>query len=125
MDGHPPKEPSELATAFLSRHPYQSIMNQDTRLALPVILSQRRPKTRARGFIRAYSPVLNDVGIDQETFLDFIDTFNKALEPNPWLYALNLAGLAGLAVPQPLMFLLGVGVGIGTDGTMEEPVQVQ
>jgi hypothetical protein len=57
--------------------------------------------------------------MDQETFLDFIDTFNKALEPNPWLYALNLAGLAGMAVPEPLMLLLGVGVGIATDAAME------
>ncbi|KAF7557753.1 hypothetical protein G7Z17_g365 [Cylindrodendrum hubeiense] len=67
----------------------------------------------------AYAPVLSDIGIDQETFLDFIDTFNKALEPNPWLYAINLAGLGGLAVPDPLMMMLGVGVEIATDAVME------
>ncbi|KEZ41708.1 hypothetical protein SAPIO_CDS6889 [Scedosporium apiospermum] len=94
-------------------------MNPSMKLSAPVILRQRRPKTRARGFIRAYAPVLDDVGIDQETFFDFIDTFNEALEPNPWLYSFNLADLAGLAVPEPLMMLLGIGVGIATDAAIE------
>ncbi|PGH28004.1 hypothetical protein AJ80_00259 [Polytolypa hystricis UAMH7299] len=101
-DSQPPKEPSDLAETFLKRHSYQSIMKPDAKLALPVILTQRQPKKRARGFIRAYSPVLAD-----------------ALEPNPWLYALNLAGLAGMVVPEPSMMLLAVGVGIATDAAME------
>lgn len=118
-DSKSPKEPSDLAKAFLRRHPCHFDIDLDTRLALPVILVQRRPKKRARGFIRGYAPALADMGIDQETFLDFIDTFNKALEPNPWLYAINLAGLGGMAVPDPLMMLLGIGVGIATDAAME------
>lgn len=113
------KESSDLAKAFLERHPCQSNVNLGTKLALPVILVQRRPKQRARGFVRAYAPTLSDVGIDQETFVDFIDTFNKALEPNPYIYAINLAGFAELAVPDPLMMLFGVGVGIATDAIME------
>ena len=41
------------------------------------------------------------------------------MEPNPWIYAFNLAGFAGMAVPEPLMMLLGVGIGIATDAAME------
>ena len=43
-------------------------------LALPVVLPQRRPRDRSRGFIRAYAPMLQDVSIDQTTWLDFLDT---------------------------------------------------
>ncbi len=43
-------------------------------LALPVVLSQRQPKTRTRGFIRAYAPVLYDVGINPAMFLDLSTT---------------------------------------------------
>jgi hypothetical protein len=67
-------------------------------LALPVILPQRRPKGRARGFIRAYSPVLMDCGIDQPMFIDFLDTFNQATQASPWIQLLNLAGLAPLPI---------------------------
>ncbi|GAB1316908.1 hypothetical protein MFIFM68171_07118 [Madurella fahalii] len=118
-ESQPPKEPNDLAKAFLNRHPRLPDQNPNSKLGLPVVLVQRRPKARARGFVRAYAPVLADVGIDQETFLDFIDTFNKALEPNPWLYAINLAGLAGVESHEPLMMLLGVGVGMATEVIME------
>jgi hypothetical protein len=113
------KEQRNLAKAFIERCSSSPIANRDKRLALPVILPQRRPKTRSRGFIRAYAPVLDDMGIDRDTFLDFIDTINKALEPNPWLYAINLAGLAGLAVPHPFTFLVGIVASITTDFAME------
>ncbi|KAK7416894.1 hypothetical protein QQX98_004952 [Neonectria punicea] len=118
-DSPSPKEQSNLAEAFLKRHPRQHDVDSDKRLTLPVILVQRRPKARARGFVPGYAPILADVGIDQETFLDFINTFNKALEPNPYLYAINLAGFADIAYPEPIMMLLGVGIGIATDAAME------
>ncbi|KAK7429181.1 hypothetical protein QQZ08_004396 [Neonectria magnoliae] len=118
-DSPSPKEPSNLAEAFLKRHPRQHDVDSDKRLTLPVILVQRRPKTRTRGFVPGYAPILADVGIDQETFLDFINTFNKALEPNPYLYALNLAGFVDVAFPDPMMMLLGVGIDIATDAAME------
>ncbi|KZZ98903.1 hypothetical protein AAL_02454 [Moelleriella libera RCEF 2490] len=115
----PTKEPGDLVKAFIMRHPYHPHPGGNTPIALPVVLPQRRPKTRARGFVRAYSPVLAAAGIDQETFLDFIDTLNKALEPNPYLFALNLAGLAGLASPEPFSLFIGAAVGFATDLTME------
>lgn len=113
------KTPSDLAEAFIQRHPFPNDTNQNDRLALPVILPQRRPENRARGFVRAYAPVLAGVGIDQATFLDFIDTFNKVLEPSPWLNAINIAGSAGEAAPEPFTFLIGIGAEVVTDAAME------
>jgi hypothetical protein len=40
------------------------------RLPCPVIIPQRRPRDKKRGFVRAYAPVLESCGIDQKTFLD-------------------------------------------------------
>lgn len=53
MAGHPPENPQ--------------------RLPCPVIIPQRRPRNKDRGFVRAYAPVLRDCGIDQEVFLQFLE----------------------------------------------------
>ncbi|KAM6510560.1 hypothetical protein FSOLCH5_011005 [Fusarium solani] len=114
-----PKEPKDVAKAFLQRHPFECQTETNTKLALPVILPQRRPKDRGRGFVRAYAPVLPDVGIDQETFLDLIDSFNKSLEPNPYLYAINLTGLASMAAPEPFSMLIGASIDVLSFMTVE------
>ncbi|WQF79339.1 hypothetical protein CDEST_04353 [Colletotrichum destructivum] len=115
------KDSGNLATAFINRHACLSgnRAGNGGELPLPVILPQRRPENRARGFLRAYAPLLADVGIDENTFLDFIDTFNKALEPSPWINALNLAGFAGSAMPEPASMLFGFGVEYATEAALE------
>ncbi|RMJ13312.1 hypothetical protein CDV36_007040 [Fusarium kuroshium] len=114
-----PKEPKDVAKAFLQRHPFEHQTDPNTKLTLPVILPQRRPKDRGRGFVRAYAPVLEDVGIDQKTFLDLIDSFNKSLEPNPYLYAINLTGLASMAAPEPFSMLIGASIDVLSFMTVE------
>lgn len=49
-----------------------------TKLPFPVIIPQRRPGAKRRGFVRAYAPVLQDCGIGQDVFLKFISDFHKA-----------------------------------------------
>jgi hypothetical protein len=67
-------------------------------LPLPVIIPQRRPRNKSRGFVRAYAPVLEDVGIPQETFLKFLKNFHKASQANPIFGAVMVAaGIAGMA----------------------------
>lgn len=67
-------------------------------LSLPVIIPQRRPGNRMRGFCRAYSPILEDAGIDQTTFINFIETFEKSSRASPIFGVIQLAaGIAGLA----------------------------
>lgn len=117
----PVKESTDLATAFLNRHPLKSDDGIGTKsgITMPVVLPQRRPKTRVRGFVRAYAPVLAAAGIDEEAFLDFIDTLNKSLVPNPYLYAINLAGLADIIAPDPALTAFGILLGIAVEGVME------
>ncbi|KAK1658495.1 hypothetical protein BDP55DRAFT_682763 [Colletotrichum godetiae] len=117
----PAEETESLAFAFIKRHPLTVSESYECRqrLALPVLVPQRRPEKRARGFIRAYAPILVNVGIDQDIFLDFIDTFNKSLKPNPWISAVNLAGFAGEALPDPASLLFGFAVEIATEAIME------
>lgn len=38
----------------------------------PVVLPQRRPRQKNRGFVRAYAPVLADCGVGQDVFLQFL-----------------------------------------------------
>ncbi|KAK8132303.1 hypothetical protein PG999_000476, partial [Apiospora kogelbergensis] len=77
-----------------------------------VIIPQRRPKHRDRGFIRAYAPDLLICGIDQTTFLAFIDGLNVAVAGHPIVSAVNLAGAAVGAVPMSVTPVAGV-VGLG------------
>jgi hypothetical protein len=51
-----------------------------TRLSCPVIIPQRRPRKKNRGFVRAYAPGLADCGISQECFLQFLENLDKANE---------------------------------------------
>lgn len=69
---------------------------QPQRLPYPVIIPQRRPGAKKRGFVRAYAPVLADCGISQDVFLKFISDFHKASQVGdphyltPFLYPLEL-----------------------------------
>jgi hypothetical protein len=100
---------SELEDSFLLAHGSPNHSQRPVgRLSAPVILPQRRPKDRSRGFIRAYAPALNECGIDQPTWLDFLDNFQRSSAASPWINAINLAGFATLAIPTP-----GIGLAVG------------
>lgn len=114
--------PKDFAAAFLYRHPAPSatLSRPSINLTTPILVPQRRPNTRARGFAPAYAPVLSSFEVSQQTFLDFIITLNASLEPNPYLNAINLAGFAGEASPEPIISLMvGIGVEVVTDAIME------
>lgn len=66
----------KLVQKFITSHPAPT--HGTGRLPCAVIIPQRRPRTKSRGFVRAYAPVLADCGIDQGTFLEFLKTFHKA-----------------------------------------------
>lgn len=89
----------ETLTASVLGDAPPTTLSQTEGLANPVIIPQRRPRRRGRGFIRAYAPDLAPSGIDQTTFLRFLAAFDKALETSPWLNVINLASLAAIAVP--------------------------
>lgn len=117
--GHSPPGSPKLAESFLQGHASAKHPAASGRLELPVVITQRRPKARTRGFIRAYAPILQNVGIDQETFLDFIDQLNKAVEPSPWISAIDLASLAGHAFPEPIHLMISASALTATQITAE------
>ena len=66
-----------IVVSFIGQHP-PSYSEGPNKLPCPVIVPQRRPRDKTRGFIRAYAPVLSECGIDQRTFLQFLETMDKA-----------------------------------------------
>ena len=68
----------------------------ETPLPYPVDLPQRSPKHRSRGFVRAFAPILAECkGIDQDTFLDFLDEFDAAIKVSPVWDVINAAAFFG------------------------------
>lgn len=122
---NPTPLPKDLAAAFISRHPYFSPSPPPPPLQTPILIPQRRPNTRARGFAPAYVPILSSFSISKPTFLDFITTFNISLELNPYLNAINFAGFAGEVAPDPFSLLIGFGVEVAMDVVMEAQSRVK
>jgi len=95
----PPKESKKIADVFLRRHPPPARQISSGQLPCPVIIPQRRPKDKKRGFVRAYAPVLANCDIDQDTFLEFLKSFQQASKADPWLNAVNAAAMIAGLVP--------------------------
>jgi len=69
---------SRSQNAPLYQQPNAPFSSHERReLPLPVIIPQRRPQNKSRGWARAYAPALMGSGIDEATFLDFLDRFNE------------------------------------------------
>ncbi|KNB12927.1 hypothetical protein FOXG_12399 [Fusarium oxysporum f. sp. lycopersici 4287] len=77
------QDDKDLVASFLRVHG-SSAGRRNAQLELPVILAQRRPKDRTRGFVRGYAPMLETVGIDQAAWLDFLDKFDQSTRASPW-----------------------------------------
>ncbi|THZ93624.1 hypothetical protein D6C88_02654 [Aureobasidium pullulans] len=90
-------------------------------LALPVVLPQRRPRDRSRGFIRAYAPMLQDVSIDQTTWLDFLDTLQKSSAADPWLNAINMASIGTMFMPH----VIGIAVSYAIQQATNIAIEMQ
>jgi hypothetical protein len=112
------KNPGQQVQLFLSRFPLPDPPVR-ARLPFPVVLPQRRPKDRSRGFVRAYAPVLDDCGIDQVMFLDFIETFDRASQASPWIQTINLATIYTGYIPHGLGILVSAAVKMATNVAIE------
>lgn len=109
-----------LANRFISAYPAPPCYASNAevplpQLSAPVVLPQRRPKNRTRGFIRAYAPALGECGIDQEMFIEFLDTAEKACQASPWLNAINLASIATVCLPSVTGIAVSIAIQIATD----------
>lgn len=68
----------------------------------PVVIPQRRPGNKYRGFVEAYAPALEQFGIQQEEFLSFIRATNKAVQASKWLLAIQVAAAGTSFIPNPI-----------------------
>ena len=89
------------------------------KLLFPVIVPQRRPGTKTRGFVRAYSPVLEGSGISQDAFLGFLKDLHKAAQASPIFDVVMIATAIAGAYPDPIVGLavqaVQVAAGIGQE----------
>lgn len=112
-----------LIGSFIEAHPPPAVPQRYGRLSCPVVIPQRRPGNKERGFIKAYAPMLAQCGIDQDTFLDFIRTCNKAVQASKWLVAIQAAAAgAGFA---PNMIAMGVAMGVQVASGIAAKAQIK
>ncbi|KIV78824.1 hypothetical protein PV11_06434 [Exophiala sideris] len=120
-------ESSATSTRNIQREPptYEDATSPDSNLAeyytdrpdtieslpLPIILPQRRPNSRSRGFVRAYAPDLwHYKGIDQQTFLAFLKDFHTSSQASPVFQVINVAAMAAGFAPSAIAMAVSAGV---------------
>ncbi|KAJ5999880.1 hypothetical protein N7481_000289 [Penicillium waksmanii] len=57
----------------------------------PVVIPQRRPGSKFRGFVRAYAPELADCGISQDMFLEFLEDIYQSSKVSRSLEVIGIA----------------------------------
>nr|RBQ87687.1 hypothetical protein FVER53263_12583 [Fusarium verticillioides] len=111
-DEHEDMEQSSDLTldSFLTSHSGLGVAPSPLRLRSPVVIPQRRPGNKERGFVEAYAPDLQAFGIDQETFLALIRSINKASQASKWLYVIQVAAIGTGFIPNHIA--LGVSTAV-------------
>lgn len=95
-------------------------------LPLPVILPQRRPNSKSRGFARAYAPDLwHYKGIDQQTFLTFLADFHKSSQASPVFQVINVAALAVGFAPSAIAMAVSAAVTAASNAAIEVQSRVR
>ncbi len=91
----------KFVSAFLARHPPPppDSTTPTAQLPCPVIIPQRCPHDKKRGFVRAYAPVLQPCGIDQDSFLAFLKAMHQSSKASPVFNVINIAAFAAGFVP--------------------------
>lgn len=95
----PGGSPDSKSTKFDEKSASLGDPRSTSSLPYPVILPQRRPNDKSRGFVRAYAPDLGRCkGIDEDTFLHFLKQFHKSSQASGWFQVINIAAMgAGFA----------------------------
>lgn len=121
LDGTTSLGPDEIASSFLQAHQISNNPQQTLKpLPNPVILPQRRPKNKIRGFVRAYAPLLGScAGIDQKTFIDFVNDLDRASKASPVFDVINVACFAVGMIPNPIAMAVTTAVQIASQTAQE------
>lgn len=110
------RELFDKKSPYNDKLPYLEAPGTMQSLPYPVILPQRRPNDKSRGFVRAYAPDLGKYkGIDETTFLSFLKEFHKSSQASGWFTVINVAAMgAGLA---PSAIAMAVSMSVGAAAT--------
>ena len=110
-DGYAERTVEQLAWDVDMASPPAYAPDQFPRLPYPVIIPQRRPGTKTRGFARAYPPDLASFGIDQDSFLRFLKNFHKASKASgvytTLFIAANIPGIMSIGLSIAVQAALG------------------
>ena len=92
------------------------------KLPFPVIVPQRRPGTKTRGFVRAYAPILEEMSVPQDVFLRFLKDLHKAAQASPIFDVVMIATAIAGAYPDPIIGLAvqAVQVAAGIEQEIQE-----
>ncbi|KAL1889510.1 hypothetical protein Sste5346_008888 [Sporothrix stenoceras] len=101
-----------VLSTFIAEHPITASRPTASppRLQNPVVIPQRRPGNKERGFVKAYAPDLAAHGIDEASFLEFIRATNKAAQASKWLHAVQVAAMGTGFIPNHIA--LGVSAAV-------------
>ncbi|KAF2661995.1 hypothetical protein K491DRAFT_686979 [Lophiostoma macrostomum CBS 122681] len=108
----------EVVTAKKADQQYEETP-ASVRLPFPVIIPQRRPGSKARGWSRAYPPDLEAFGIDQDTFLTFLGNFETAAQASPWLRTVWMAAGAVGFIPSHITMAVSISVQVAAGTAIE------
>lgn len=89
------------------------------RMPYPIVIPQRRPGAKARGFIRAYPPILENYGVPQDAFFTFLKNFQLAAKPDKWIEAVFVAAAIVGNVPSIYAMAVSIAVQVATGTAME------
>jgi hypothetical protein len=96
------EEADTATTLFIESNSKVSVAPSYGELAYPVVVPQRRPGNKERGFMKAYAPILSQYDITQEHFHEFIDALNKAVRASKWIAAVQIAAFGASFVPNQI-----------------------
>src|SRR5215469_9266714 len=80
------------------------------RMPYPIVIPQRRPRSKKRGFVRAYPPILDNYGISQDAFLTLLKNFHQASKPSKYIAAVFVA--AGIVGMVPSVYVMAVSTAV-------------
>lgn len=96
------EEADTAITSFIENNSRIPIAPSYGQIACPVVVPQRRPGNKERGFMKAYAPILSQCDITQEHFHDFIKALNKAVQASKWIAAVQIAAFGASFVPNQI-----------------------
>jgi hypothetical protein len=89
------------------------------RMPYPIVIPQRRPRSKRRGFIRAYPPILENYGINQDAFFTILQNFDEASKPSKYIMTVFVAGNLAGNIPSIYAMAVSMAVQVASGTALE------